>query len=351
MIDITYNSDKRSPLLLPSPLFNITFTKETVKNSIYKNSPLYKKIKKLYHIPLPELVETAHGVHKKNFPDNRIQASQLLSIKTGGCPEDCSYCSQSAHYKTNLRKEKFLSKEEVLKEARKAKKAGATRFCMGAAWREIKDSPQFNEVLKMIQVVKELGMEVCCTLGMLNLKQAKQLKEAGLYAYNHNLDTSPEFYSKIITTRKYTDRLKTLEIAREAGLTLCTGGILGLGEKPKDRISFVYQLAKLHPPPESVTINTLVPIKGTPLENQPPLSSLEVARIIALCRILMPNSFIRLSAGRKRLSHGEQFLCFFSGANSIFLGKKLLTAENPSLTSDQEMLNSMGLSLLTQAPS
>ena len=312
---------------------------------------LYKKIKNLYHSPLTELVERARKIHKKHFPNNKIQASRLLSIKTGGCPEDCAYCSQSAHYKTSVKKETFLNLNEILKKAREAKIQGATRFCMGAAWREVKDGPQFNEVLNAVRAVNALDMEVCCTLGMLNFKQAKQLKEAGLYAYNHNLDTSPEFYSQIITTRKYEDRLRTLKYVREAGITVCTGGILGLGESAKDRISFIHQLALLKPPPESVTVNTLVPMPGTPLENQPPVSPLDTARVIALCRILMPSSFIRLSAGRKGMSYGDQFLCFFSGANSIFLGEKLLTAENPRLDSDTEMLNVMGLSLSEPAGS
>ena len=308
-------------------------------------SPLYKKIEKLYETPLIELVEKAHRIHKKHFPGNKIQASRLLSIKTGGCPEDCAYCAQSSRYKTAVKKENFLNLEEILKKAREAKAQGATRFCMGAAWREVKDSSPFHEVLRAVKAVKALDMEVCCTLGMLNLKQAKQLKEAGLYAYNHNLDTSPEFYPQIISTRTYEDRLQTLKYVRKAGLTVCTGGILGLGETDKDRISFIHQLSLLKPSPESVTINALIPMPGTPLENQVTVSPLDIVRVIALCRILMPSSFIRLSAGRKEMSYGDQLLCFFSGANSVFLGEKLLTAENPDLVSDKEMLNAMGLSL------
>ena len=216
---------------------------------------------------------------------------------------------------------------------------------MGAAWREVKDGTAFDKVLEMVKEINKLDMEVCCTLGMLNLKQAKQLKEAGLYAYNHNIDTSPEFYPQIISTRKYEDRLKTLDNVRKAGLTVCTGGILGLGESQQDRISFIHQLSQLCPPPESITINTLVPIKGTPLENQKPVSPLEVARVIAVCRIIMPESMIRLSAGRSKMTETEQFLCFYSGANSIFIGKKLLTAGNPLLNKDQQMLKSMGIQL------
>ncbi len=302
-------------------------------------------IKSLYSKPLVDLIEKSHDIHKKNFATKKIQASRLLSIKTGGCPENCSYCSQSSHYQTKLQKEKLLDLETVLKKAKEAKKEGASRFCMGAAWREIKEGSDFEKVLKMVTAVKELGLEVCCTLGMLNLNQAKKLKQAGLYAYNHNIDTSPEFYSQIITTRKYEDRLKTLQNVREAGLTVCTGGILGMGETKEDRISFIHQLNKLSPPPESLTINTLVPIKGTPLEHQKPISALEVLRVIAVSRILMKKSFIRLSAGRSTMNEAEQLLCFYSGANSIFLGDKLLTAENPSLKSDKLLLKEAGLQL------
>ena len=303
------------------------------------------ELKKLYFQPLIELVEQAREKHKKNFLNGKIQASRLLSIKTGGCPEDCSYCSQSARYQTGLQKEKLLSVAEVVQKAKEAKEDGASRFCMGAAWREVKSGSAFERVLEMVSAVNEMGLEVCCTLGMLNLEQAKKLKEAGLYAYNHNIDTSREYYSKIITTRKYEERLKTLENVREAGITVCTGGILGLGESHEDRVSFINELAQLTPQPESVTVNTLVPMKGTPLENQKPVPALDVVRVIAVCRILMPQSFIRLSAGRKSMNEGEQFLCFYSGANSIFLGDKLLTAENPILKSDQAMLKNMGLSL------
>lgn len=310
-----------------------------------KKTALYKKIKKLYNSPLLELVEKARKAHGKHFPENTIQASTLLSIKTGGCPEDCAYCSQSARYRSPLKKERFLTLKEVVKKAKAAKVNGASRFCMGAAWREVKQGSQFDEVLKMVRAVNALGLEVCCTLGMLNLEQAQLLKQAGLYAYNHNLDTSPEFYSKIISTRTYEDRLNTLDCVRKAGITVCTGGILGMGESSLDRISFIHQLVRLQPAPESVTVNTLVRMPGTPLANQKSISPLEVVRVIAVCRILMPCSFIRLSAGRKNMSEGDQFLCFFSGANSIFLGEKLLTAENPALDSDKQMLAAMGLSL------
>lgn len=301
------------------------------------------QIESLYSKPLMELVQQAHNLHNKHFDPSLIQASKLLSIKTGACPEDCAYCSQSARYQTQIKKEKLLDLQTVIKKAKEAKKEGATRFCMGAAWREVKEGPSFDQVLEMVKEINKLDLEVCCTLGMLTLEQAQRLKQAGLYAYNHNIDTSPEFYSQIITTRKYEDRLKTLNNIRKAGLTVCTGGILGLGENDTDRISFIHQLSLFSPPPESITINTLVPIKGTPLEKQKPVSSLEVVRVIAICRIVMSKSFIRLSAGRKNMTEAEQFLCFYSGANSIFIGEKLLTANNPKLNRDQKMLRTMGM--------
>ena len=305
------------------------------------------KIESLYFKPLMELVQQAHSLHDKNFNSSLIQASKLISIKTGACPEDCAYCSQSAHYQTPIKKEKLLNLQTVIKRAREAKKEGATRFCMGAAWREVKDGDSFGKILEMIKGVKKVGLEVCCTLGMLTFKQAQELKKAGLYAYNHNIDTSPEFYSRIITTRKYEDRLKTLSHVRKAGLTVCTGGILGLGESHKDRISFIHQLSLLCPPPESITINTLMPIKGTPLEKQKAVPPLEIVRVIAVCRIIMKKSFIRLSAGRTNMTETEQFLCFYSGANSIFIGEKLLTAKNPLLNKDQAMLKNMGIKFKT----
>ena len=305
-----------------------------------------QELKALYFSPLSDLVEKGRIIYKKNFPMGKIQASRLLSIKTGGCSEDCSYCSQSAHYPTDIKSEKLLTLKTVVEKAQKAKEEGASRFCMGAAWREVQSGPVFNRVLEMVRAVSDLDMEVCCTLGMLTLEQARQLKEAGLTAYNHNIDTSRAYYSRIITTRKYEDRLKTLDNVRKAGLTVCTGGILGLGESHEDRISFIHELSNFNPQPESVTINTLVPAKGTPLENQKSVSATDVVRVIAVCRILMKKSFIRLSAGRRAMSEGEQFLCFFSGANSIFLGDKLLTADNPSLQFDQQMLKNLGFSLL-----
>ena len=305
-----------------------------------------ESIKELYFQPLMDLVELAHQTHKKHFKANLIQASKLLSIKTGACPEDCAYCPQSARYHTETPREKLLDLETVLSKAKKAKKESATRFCLGAAWREVKSNSQFELVLEMVREIKKLDMEVCCTLGMLNLEQAKSLKKAGLDAYNHNIDTSPEFYSKIITTRTYQDRLQTLKNVRQAGLTICTGGILGLGETQEDRCSFIHQLFLIQP--ESITINSLIPIKGTPLENQKAPSTLEVLRVIAVCRILMPNSMIRLSAGRNNQSEAEQFLCFYVGANSLFIGDKLLTADNPDLNKDSMMLKNLGLKIKSQ---
>jgi len=318
------------------------------KALIKKTDKSRTTVKKLYFKPLMELVEQAHQTHKKHFKAHLIQASKLLSIKTGACPEDCSYCSQSARYqkKTSRKIEKLLDLESVLFKAKKAKEEGATRFCLGAGWREVQNNSQFNRVIEMVRELKKLDIEVCCTLGMLNLEQAKSLKKAGLDAYNHNLDTSPEFYPKIITTRSYKDRLETLKNVRQAGLTICTGGILGLGESDEDRCSFIYQLLLIEP--ESITINSLIPIKGTPLENQKPVSALEILRVIAVCRILMPHSMIRLSAGRKNQSSAEQFLCFYAGANSLFIGDKLLTAENPSLEKDFSLLKDLGLSMKSQ---
>ena len=307
-------------------------------------------IKKLYFKPLTELLEQAHELHKKNFPSGSIQASKLLSIKTGACPEDCAYCPQSAHYQTNITKEKLLDLPAVIKKAKQAKKEGASRFCMGAGWREVKNNSSFERVLEMVNEVHKLGLEVCCTLGMLSLQQAKKLKEAGLYAYNHNLDTSPEFYPKIISTRVYQDRLDTIKNVQKAGLTVCTGGILGMGESHEDRCSFIHQLLLIDPPAESLTINTLIPIKGTPLGSQKPISFLEVIRVIAVCRILSPKAMIRLSAGRTHATFAEQFLGFYAGANSLFIGDKLLTSANPQLNQDRQMLKQMDLKLSPSPP-
>ena len=301
----------------------------------------------VYHMPMVTLVSKAHAVHCRYFDPQQIQTSQLLSIKTGGCSENCAYCPQSAHYNTGVNKEKLMDLSSVLSAARSAKKQGATRFCMGAAWREVRDGPLFDRVLDMVSAVKDLELEVCCTLGMLSEEQAVRLKKAGLYAYNHNIDTSKNFYPKIITTRKYEDRLRTIQSVRKAGITVCTGGIVGMGETKQDRIEFLHQLAILQPSPESVTINKLIPIPGTPLARQKPLPHLEIIRVIATARILMPQSMVRLSAGRTGMSESDQFLCFFAGANSIFIGEKLLTSANPGLSKDTEMLQRLGMSVRT----
>lgn len=313
--------------------------------SIHNDSSLsINKIKNIYHLPMTDLLHRAHQVHRENFDPHKIQTSMLLSIKTGGCPENCSYCPQSAHYQTGVEKEKLMELDDVVSAAKAAKAKGATRFCMGAAWREVRDGPLFDRVLGMVKAVRKLDMEVCCTLGMLTKSQAQKLKEAGLYAYNHNIDCSENFYPNIITTRKYEDRIQTIHNVREAGITVCTGGILGMGETEQDRIEFLHQLAVFDPQPESVTINKLIPIPGTPLEKQKTVPTLEVVRVVATARLIMPKSMIRLSAGREGMTESDQFLCFFAGANSIFIGDKLLTSANPDLSEDQQMFERLNLS-------
>jgi biotin synthase len=307
------------------------------------------QVRELYDRPLMELVFRAQGVHRKHHPKNEVQLCTLMSIKTGGCPEDCSYCPQSAHFKTGIQKEPLINVEEVLKTARKAKAMGATRFCMGAAWRNVKDGPQFESVLDMVRGVRALKMEACVTLGLLEAHQAQRLAEAGLTAYNHNLDSSESFYEKIITTRTYADRLRTLENVRKAGVGVCSGGILGLGEGPTDRCEMLRTLANMNPQPESVPINQLVPVAGTPLADQKPLEILEMVRIIALARILMPDSMVRLSAGRQDMSQEAQVLCMMAGANSIFYGDELLTTPNPTCDSDKALLKAIGASPLVPA--
>ena len=300
-------------------------------------------VKTLYHKPLLDLVFEAAGVHRKHHDQNEMQLCTLLSIKTGGCVEDCKYCSQSIHNNATLDKELLLKTDEVLAQAKAAKDSGSTRFCMGAAWREVKDGRAFDRVLDMVRGVSEMGMEACCTLGMLTEEQAKKLKEAGLTAYNHNLDTSEEFYDKIITTRTYQDRLDTIENVAKAGISLCCGGILGLGESEDDRISLLHRLANLDPQPESVPINMLVPISGTPLEGQETLDIFEWIRCVAVARILMPKAMVRLSAGRLEISKEAQALAFLAGANAIFTGEKLLTTPNPEMDKDSGLLKQLGL--------
>jgi len=295
------------------------------------------EIHRIYHFPLPELIFRAQVAHRAfHNPDE-------ISIKTGGCPEDCSYCSQSGHYKTGVVREELLSTAAVREAAEHAKNEGATRFCMGAAWRQVSDGENFDRVLDIVRAVAALDMEVCCTLGMLNESQAERLKDAGLTAYNHNLDTSPEFYGKIITTRVYEDRLQTIAHVRKAGITVCCGGILGMGESDEDRIGLLHELSRLNPHPESVPINMLVRNEGTPLADVKELEPHVMVRTIATARVLMPASRVRLAAGRRQLSPEAVTLCFLAGANSIFTGKKLLTTPNPSADADQQLLENLGM--------
>jgi biotin synthase len=301
------------------------------------------EVEAIYRTPLPSLVFRAQTVHRQHHPEDRVQTCQLLSIKTGGCPEDCGYCPQSAHYDAGVGRESLLDPQHVVEVAKEAVGRGVTRFCMGAAWRQAPEGREFQKVLEMVRGVSALGLEVCCTLGMLSERQAEQLKEAGLSAYNHNLDTSPEFYGSIITTRVYDDRLRTLAAVRKAGITVCCGGILGMGEREEDRIGLLQQLATLNPHPESVPINMLVRVAGTPLASMPPLDPLEMVRAIATARILMPESRVRLAAGRKQLSQEAVTLCFLAGANSIFVGEKLLTTPNPGRDEDDELLDTLGM--------
>jgi biotin synthase len=298
--------------------------------------------RRLYGLPLFELIFKAHEVHKSFLENSKVQRCTLLSVKTGGCPEDCAYCPQSAHHSnTKTQRHALLNLEKVVEAARAAKASGAERFCMGAAWREVKDGPEFDRILEMVRAVKREGLEACVTLGMLTPRQAERLKEAGLDAYNHNLDTSREYYPEIIGTRTYDDRLETLKAAREAGIGLCCGGILGMGESEEDRLKLVAELAAMDPPPESVPINLLIPVPGTPLQDQKPVDPMDLVRLIAVTRILMPKTRIRLSAGRVSLSREAQLWAFFAGANSIFLGDKLLTRENPSLEEDTLLLSTL----------
>ena len=308
-----------------------------------RNDWTRQEISDIYNKPILDLMYEAATVHREVHALGEVQVCTLLSVKTGGCSEDCKYCSQSARYNTKLKVEKLLSQEEVMQKALDAKEAGSTRFCMGSAWRNIKDNSHFDRVLDMVKGVNSLGMEVCCTLGMLNEDQAKKLKDAGLYAYNHNLDTSKEYYKEVITTRTFDDRLETLENVRKADISVCCGGIIGLGEKEVDRISMLHTLSTLPEHPESVPVNALVPIEGTPFEANDRVSIWEMIRMIATARLIMPKSIIRLSAGRTEMPTSEQGMCFMAGANSIFAGDKLLTTPNPDYASDKEMFDLLGL--------
>jgi biotin synthase len=307
------------------------------------------EIRQLCHLPLPELIFQAQVAHREFHRYDEVQLCRLLSIKTGGCPEDCTYCSQSARYKTGVAAESLMNPADVMEAAQRAKAEGATRFCMGAAWRQVAEGKDFERVLEMVEGVSALNMEVCCTLGMLTESQAQRLKKAGLTAYNHNLDTSPEFYGEIITTRVYEDRLQTIAHVRKAGITVCCGGILGMGESEEDRIGLIEQLSHLNPHPESVPINMLVPSEGTPLANAKELDPLIMVRVIATARIVMPASRVRLAAGRRQLSQEAVALCFLAGANSIFTGEKLLTTPNPAADEDHRMLDNLGMKAMQSA--
>jgi biotin synthase len=302
-----------------------------------------EEIASIYHLPVLDLIYKAATVHRQHHDPQEVQVCTLLSVKTGGCPEDCAYCPQAARYHTQVKAHKLLPTEEVLSAALRAKESGSTRFCMGAAWREVRDNKDFDRVLDMVKGVNQMGMEVCCTLGMLTQEQALKLKDAGLYAYNHNLDTSEEHYDKIITTRTYDDRLETLENVRKSGISVCSGGIIGMGEATEDRIGMLHTLVNLPEHPESVPVNALVPVEGTPLEEQERVSVWEMVRMIATARILMPKAMVRLSAGRVRMNTEEQALCFLAGANSIFAGDKLLTTPNPEVDADKQLFQTLNL--------
>jgi len=307
------------------------------------------EIRRIYNLPLPELIFQAQLAHRAFHRPDEIQLCRLLSIKTGGCPEDCAYCSQSAHYKTGVAREELMNPIVAREAAERAKNEGATRFCMGAAWRQVADGESFDRVLDMVRAVAELDLEVCCTLGMLNESQAMRLKAAGLTAYNHNLDTSREFYGNIITTRTYEDRLQTIAHVRKAGITVCCGGILGMGESDEDRVGLLHELSRLNPHPESVPINMLVRNEGTPLADVEELDPLVMVRAIATARVLMPAARVRLAAGRRQMSPEAVTLCFLAGANSIFTGEKLLTTPNPAADADQQLLENLGMKAMQGA--
>lgn len=314
-------------------------------NSNLRNDWKIQEIEKIYHLPLLELVYQAATVHRMYHQPDEVQVCTLLSVKTGGCPEDCSYCGQAARYHTGITVKSLMSREDVVAIAQRAKDAGSSRFCMAAAWREVRDNRDFDNILEMVQGVNELGLEVCCTLGMLTESQAQRLQEAGLYAYNHNLDSSKEYYEEIITTRTYDNRLDTLKNVRKAGITVCSGGIIGLGETHADRINMLHTLSTLPKHPESVPVNALARVKGTPLADLPKVDSWEMVRMIATARILMPQSMVRLSAGRAEMTTEEQSWCFMAGANSIFTSEseELLVTPNPRLDDDRKMFDLLGL--------
>jgi biotin synthase len=302
-----------------------------------------EQILEVYNMPLLDLIYRSASIHRENNDYSEVQVSSLLSIKTGGCSEDCGYCPQAARYNTGVEVHALMKFDEVMTAAERAKEGGASRLCMGAAWREVRDNRDFDKVIDMVKGVNSLGMEVCCTLGMLTENQAQRLADAGLYAYNHNIDTSEENYKKIITTRTYDDRLDTIKNVRKAKVTVCSGGIIGLGETVEDRVGMLHVLANLSPQPESVPINALVPVKGTPMENNELVSTWDMVRMIATTRIVIPKTVVRLSAGRTQMNLEAQALCFMAGANSIFAGDKLLTTPNPTFNEDMEMFKILGL--------
>ena len=308
-----------------------------------RNDWTIEEIQEIYNAPLLDLIYRAASAHRQYNNTGEVQVCTLLSIKTGGCSEDCAYCPQAARYNTGVDVHALMQKDQVLEYAAKAKAAGSTRFCMGAAWREVRDNRDFDRVIDMVKGVNEMGMEVCCTLGMLTDSQAQKLADAGLYAYNHNLDTSKEYYKEIISTRTYDDRLETLDNVRKAGISVCCGGIVGLGETHADRIKMLHTLSTMIEHPESVPINALVPVAGTPLENNQKVDVWDMVKMIATARILMPRAMVRLSAGRATMSVSDQALCFMAGANSIFTGEKLLTTPNPSFDEDKAMFGLLGL--------
>ena len=306
------------------------------------------EVEALYALPLTELVFRAQTVHRRHHDPVAVQRCTLLSIKTGGCPEDCGYCPQSAHHETGVARERLMSADDVLRAARQARDSGSTRFCMGAAWREARDGDDFERVLEMVRQVAALGLEVCVTLGMLTAEQARRLRQAGLTAYNHNLDTSPEFYDRIVTTRTYDERLDTLRHVQQAGLSVCCGGIVGMGESRRDRCALLAQLGRLDPHPESLPVNLLVRVPGTPLAQAPDLDPIELVRTVACARLVCPGARVRLSAGRLSLTDEAQALCFLAGANSIFSGEKLLTSPNPGLDEDERLMRRLGLRFLAE---
>lgn len=317
------------------------------ESTILRHDYRLEEVRALYDLPLFELIDRARAVHLQHHPKDEVQLCTLLSVKTGGCPENCSYCPQSSHHQA-VKGEKMMQVDEVLQAAARAKEQGATRFCMGAAWREVKDGSAFDRVVEMVRGVKDLGLEACVTLGMLTDEQAERLAEAGLDAYNHNLDTSRDYYKSIISTRQFDQRIKTLQSVRRAGVTVCSGGIIGMGEGVDDRCMLLIELASLEPHPESVPINALVRVEGTPLADLPPIDPTELVRMIATARLMMPKTRVRLSAGRQELGREAQLLCMYAGANSIFYGDKLLTTPNPDENEDLELIRAAGLS--TEAP-